>query len=166
MLIMWWELTIWMSLLLRPDPVRPSLRRHGAHGELGLHAAVEELQGAVPRMRRCQVWITFLREDTYVSTYPPWFQYLVYKYDYMMEQRCLKILFCARTMSLFAGERAPRRWSSRSLRRHVLVSQYAEEITLYSSFRLDIVAISWGKGGHMAKYLNRPPSEWGGIPFL
>ena len=37
-----------------PDPVRPPLRRHGPHGELGLHAAAEELQATEPRVRRGQ----------------------------------------------------------------------------------------------------------------
>ena len=38
-----------------PDPLRPPLRRHGPHGELRLHAAAEELQGPVSRLRRRQV---------------------------------------------------------------------------------------------------------------
>ena len=37
------------------DPVRPPLRGHGPHGELRLHAAAEELQGAVPWLRGRQV---------------------------------------------------------------------------------------------------------------
>ena len=38
-------------MLLLADPVRPPLRGHGPHGELRLHAAAQELQGAVPRLR-------------------------------------------------------------------------------------------------------------------
>ena len=35
--------------------MRPPLRGHGPHGELRLHAAAQELQGAVPRLRGRQV---------------------------------------------------------------------------------------------------------------
>ena len=35
-----------------PDPVRPPLRRHGPHGELGLHAAAAELQAPESGLRR------------------------------------------------------------------------------------------------------------------
>ena len=34
-----------------PDPLRPPLRRHGPHGELGLHAAAAQLQAVVAGVR-------------------------------------------------------------------------------------------------------------------